>query len=64
MKARNWHEWLRLIQKAEHKAAVKAAGWTHIVYYGLVAWEAHGSYRYAAAVLLIIAIIHHDTPEG
>lgn len=53
-------EWLRLAHKAERLAVVKAGAFAHVAYYALVTIEAHGNYRYAAAVLLIVALFGHE----
>lgn len=40
-----------------HKAVHRMHWCAHSSYLGLVAYEAHGSYRYAAGVLLVVTVI-------
>lgn len=39
-----------------HKLGHKAEHFFHMTYLGLVGWEAHGHYRFAAIALLIVVI--------
>lgn len=46
------------INKIGHRAVAFVAVGAHASYYGLVSLEAHGFYRYAAAVILILMAIN------
>lgn len=54
----------KLAHNAEHKVIARAAIGTHLTYYGLVTWEAHGTYRWAALAVGIIMIIEIVLPHS
>lgn len=47
-------DFARAAHKFEHKMVARATLAGHSVYYALVAWEAHASYRFAAGALLVM----------
>lgn len=55
---------MRTLHKFEHKAIVKIAALTHYAYYGLVALEAHATYKWAAAGILLVMIHEQFSPEN
>lgn len=60
-------ELLKEAVRVEHKLIGKVAIGSHLSYYGLVAWEAHGTYRYAAGVVGLLMVVEaciNHTPPG
>jgi hypothetical protein len=45
---------VRLVQKMGHTVE----HFCHMAYLGLVGFEAHGSYRYAAIALLVVVVVN------
>jgi hypothetical protein len=45
---------IRVVQKMGHTAE----HFCHMAYLGLVGFEAHGSYRYAAIALLLVVVVN------
>lgn len=52
-----YHQLLAKAHDVVHKLCHKAEVCGHCTYLGLVSWEAHGYYRFAAGILLLIIII-------
>lgn len=55
------------IMWVDHKIVGKSMVVAHASYYLLVSWEAHGTYRYAAGIILVftvVEVISHAQPHG
>lgn len=66
--ALRFRKMLALAKRAEHRALLRLTTLGHLAYYGLVSFEAHGHYRYAAGALGVLliaeALLNHDAPGG
>jgi hypothetical protein len=52
------------LHKLEHRIVARVIFGGHLTYYGLVAAEAHGTYRYAAGAVGVLLIIEVLIGEG
>lgn len=55
---------IHALHNVEHKAAAKVTVGAHLAYYGLVSMEAHGHYRYAAAVVGCLMLLEAVMGNG
>jgi hypothetical protein len=51
------HDIRKAIASAGHKLFLKIAVASHFAYYGLVAMEAHGFYRYASGIIVLVMVV-------
>lgn len=55
---------LAVAKRAEHRLLLRLTTMGHLAYYGLVSFEAHGHYRYAAAALGVLLIAEAVVGHG